>query len=317
MKATHLIWRGAGSPAPCDAAGVLIEAKGDGSLCAACGEPGRYRVDDAISDNFTTVKNSSRAWSHGGSSACAACVFCCRTLRLKTMSWFATESVIYFVHRRGLWDNLLDSLLSPPPPPFVAGYPLTGISKGGQSHGHRAWWPGLTMDPEPLIRLQSKHVALYARVATSRERYPLQVDDQHDVVVDVPLWTRMRGLCAELIAELRSAGVGATDIRGSLVSLRPPSRCPMTMLPTWRSRVLPFVPHHGGTWWPLFVDLLKMPELPPKEPAHATTRERDRSNVRPENHHELPPRVVVPVASNAAIDRPREGRGGQVLLPFV
>ncbi len=271
-RASHLLHAAVGHAAPCDSYGRPIPQRGSGGPCAACGAPGAYTLDDMISENFTTVKNDGRAWPHGGTDVCAACVFAARTLALRCSGWFATPAGVCFYPTWPAEDgaprpDVLAQLLDPPAPPFVAAYPAAGVAHGGDRHRHRCWWPGRPMAPDPLIRLQSKHVAMYARVATSRERYPLQVDDLHDVVVDVPLWRRLRAACDALLADLRRGGVGARECSAALVSLRPPGRAPLEVLAAWRDRVAPLAPHHGAPWWSFFVDWLIIPPLPgrPKE----------------------------------------------------
>src|SRR5690606_41500085 len=60
---------------------------------------------------------------------------------------------------------------------------------------------------DPLIRLQSKHVALYSRLATSRDRYPVQVDDQNEFVLERDVWLRARDAAAELVGAAVADGV--------------------------------------------------------------------------------------------------------------
>jgi hypothetical protein len=127
------------------------------------------------------------------------------------------------------------------------------------------WWAWAV---DPLVKLQSKHTAIYCRVATSRERYPLQVDDTGEVMVDVALWRDLRAVAAPLLLDLRNGGVGSDAAREALLSLRVPPGCPRGVAATWRSRVAPLERHIHAPWWRnLFVPLLPMPELvkTPKE----------------------------------------------------
>jgi len=128
------------------------------------------------------------------------------------------------------------------------------------------WW---RMATDPLIKLQSKHTALYARVSNSRMRYHLQVDDASDVMVDVPIWRAMREVCESLLVDMRAGGVGATDARTALLTLRQPPRAPLALLASWGSRVEPMRPYASASWWRLFTDLLPIPALTktPKGPA--------------------------------------------------
>lgn len=321
MKATHIIWRGAGSPDPCETNGDPIPKLGDGSPCAACGEPGHYRLRDAISDNFTTVKNSSRAWPFGGDSICAACVFACKTLALRLALSFSRENGVWFIGTRPIpklidpktpwmWDRPdgLSALLNPPEPPFVAMMPLAGMDHGGESNLERAWWPNSTPHERRLERLQSKHVAIYARVGYSRERYPLQVDDHHDIVVDVPVWTALRVHCDALLLEMRQGGVGANDARDSLCSLRPPPRCPVSLLRVWGAAVEPLRPHSNSSWWRMvFVNLLGMPELVKTPKVEAVTHKEESTHAAPakRNRPGKPSQDPVANAQDTCVPAPR------------
>lgn len=313
MKATQFLHMAAGSPEPLDSEGNVIPRKAPpGRDCASCGASAAYRMSEAISDNFTTMKNASRAWPIGGDSICAACLWCCRSIALRCGLFFARlddaqgRGGIWFVPVRPLpgWENPkpdgattwpvmgrpdpLAALLSPPPPPFVAGFPLYGIDHGGEANSQRVVWQWTNGDgtqrphiPQPmekmklqkdgskkvevvgpLIKIQSKHTALYCRVSGSRERYHLQVDDALDVMVDVSLWRSLRASAETLLCDLRAKGVGAQDARASLMTLRPPPGAPISLLTTWRVRVAPFVQHASAPWWGrVFVPLLPMPDL--------------------------------------------------------
>ena len=256
----------------------------DAPVCASCGEPATNRIGDAISDNFTTVKNSSRAWGYGGASICQACLWCCKNLAMRCALFFAGKDGFWFVPIRPFpnWPETrpdpLAALLNPPEPPFVAGLPLYGIDHGGEANAHRVIWPWtgiadhrnvrscptgprLFVPTDPLVKIQSKHTALYCTISRSRERYRLQVDDTGDITVDVPLWRRLRGICDVLLVDMRAAGVGAQDARQALESGEPPTKAPMAILASWRARTSPLQPHVAGAWWKLFCNLLLMPDL--------------------------------------------------------
>jgi hypothetical protein len=256
------VYRAMGEPSPTDSVGRTIPKLGDGRPCAHCGEPGWYRMSEAISDSFTTMKNASRAWPFGGDSVCAACIHACKSVALRCAGWFAKETGIWFFGLRPLrglpWSrpDALSTLLSPPEPPFVAGLPMYGIDHGGESNLDRCW-PG---HADPLVRLQSKHVAIYARVATSRYRYPLQVDDQHDVVVDVALWSHLRSVAGDAMALLRGAGVGHQDTIQALYSLGCPSSAGPSVAAEWPRAVARLQQHCEAPWWRLFVSLMPMPK---------------------------------------------------------
>jgi hypothetical protein len=320
MNATHIIYKAIGSPEPHETTGERIEPKGYGKPCAHCGAPGLYRLQDAISDNFTTVKNASRAWPFGGTDLCAACLMACKALQLRCVLWFARENGIWFTPTRpiiakdadgkghaipGTRVDALAVLLNPPPVPFVAGYPRAGIEHGGEANIGRVYRPGHSMPERPLVKLQSKHTAIYAQISTSRDQYPLQIDDVHDVVVDVPVWSEARAICDALLRDLRAAGCGAQDCQAALKSLRPPPGAPLALVRDWPVRVASLRRHNGSLWWPFFLELLHMPALPdrekkaPKEAkTHATTRKAARPEVTPEDRNDNPPAASVPAPSN-------------------
>lgn len=143
--AVEFLWRAAGCPEPVDADGHLIRKRNmQGARCAATGLPAEYRLDDAVSDSFTTMKNAGRAWPFGGFALSAAAVWCARTLALRCSMFFARESGIWFeamrplpgvTHRRRM--DALATILNPPEPPFVAGLPLYGIDHGGEANIER------------------------------------------------------------------------------------------------------------------------------------------------------------------------------------
>lgn len=341
MRATNFLWRAAGCPMPSETDGAPLDGRPlpEPTHCASCGEPASYRLSDAISDNFTTVRNDGRAWGFGGSSICQACMWCCRSLALRCAPFFATERGFYFLGTRplpglpGTRPDYLSALLSPPEPPFVACFPRFGVDAGGESNIERTLlsydgidqtaWPRIrqvawlaiaellatapaTVKPEqqrraaslavvnltppwpsrvdwaelrrefepyrakpwwracawPLIKLQSKHCALYARIATSSERYPLQVDDAADFMVDVPIWRALRPVAEALSADLRRARCSIADTEAALISLAPPIGCrDARLLSGWTARVAPLRVHARSIWWSTFVSLLSPKEV--------------------------------------------------------
>ena len=198
IATTHFLWRAAGEPWPCETTGVPLVARGaPRGVCATCGdEPAAFALDDAFSSNFWPVRNLDKMFPFGGDRACVACVWSTRTLALRCAAWFATERGYYFVTRR----NLLACLLSPPAAPFVVGVPLYGMAHGGEANLYRCAWAG-HVPSDPLTRLQSKHVAIYAAVAHDARRYTIQVDDSLTAPVDVAEWTRLAGVLAGVVAE--------------------------------------------------------------------------------------------------------------------
>jgi hypothetical protein len=113
----------------------------------------------------------------------------------------------------------------------------------------------------PLVKLQSKHTALYARVSESRERYWLQVDDAGGFLLDVALWQRLRGVAGELLLDLRAQGVGAREAEEAVRLIARPFGYRVSER-SWRAFQGALVPHAGAVWWSLFVSLLPMPPLP-------------------------------------------------------
>lgn len=119
------------------------------------------------------------------------------------------------------------------------------------------WWRFAVW---PAIKLQSKHTALYAKVAMSRERYPVQVDDAQDFVLDVALWRKMREVVTTILVDMRAQGVGAREATDAVLYLRRPSgyRCTARR---WAEVVMALRPHYEAPWWPIFVGLVPMPAL--------------------------------------------------------
>ncbi len=303
----EFLWRAAGCPRPTTSEGELIPTRDmRGARCAATGLPAEYALTDAISDNFTTVKNASRAWPFGGEALSAAAVWCARTVALRCALFFAREDGIWFEAMRPLSGcaqrrrmDPLATLLNPPDPPFVACLPLYGVDHGGEANAERAvWWereaggsarlllpkgpwvrrvdaskpvgPTRPVD-KPLIKLQSKHTAIYCRIAHRRDVYPLQIDDERDVVVDVALWSRLRVVAEDLLAELRAHGVGAVVARDSLTTGGAPFGAPLRIVARWPEMFAPLQPFIGAAWWPLFTQLLPMPDLRPSSPSSSAS----------------------------------------------
>ncbi len=281
MNATTIIWRALGCPLPTENDGTPIAPRkhAAGVVCAHCGDPEpAYDMSDAISDSFTTVRNASRAWPFGGRALCAACVVACKSLALKAGLFFAREDGVWFVPSMPIPNDslqamlgtkapnrtrpdVLAALLNPPPAPFVACYPRYGVEHGTEANASRILTPGQPLPPNRLVKCQAKHTAIYAEVSTSRERYHLQIDDAGECCVNVPLWSRLRVLADALVAELRTAGCGAEDIRAALTALTPPPRCPLALVARWHERTQPLSVANRASWWPLFVSLLLIPEL--------------------------------------------------------
>jgi hypothetical protein len=289
LRATTFVWKAAGRPAPIETNGapILPRATTD-ARCAHCGAAhARFLLDQAISDKFTTVRNASILWPHGGDRLCAGCVWAFKSLLCRTATCFARVADehgpggIWPVSLRPIarppdWPSTkpwpyqrpdpLSVLLAPPPPPFVAWLPLYGINHGGEANAHRTYAPdgagGVYHPADPLWKLQTKHTVPFAQVSHDARCYELAIDDLC-VTVDVARWTRLRAVCEVLLAELRTGGVGAEDARRCLTTLRAPLGAPLTLAApaVWRARVEPLRPHAGGRWWDIFIGMLDMPAL--------------------------------------------------------
>lgn len=271
MRATNIIWQGAGRPLPTEGECVPVPMRDPATLasvCAMCGEPGpRWTSDDAFSDPYRPLAHRSLLYPHvevgRPVSLCAACTWCSRALRLRCAASFSRVDGVWFVSRR----DLLAALLDPPEPPFVACVPLYGADHGGEANGWRALWHGEPKLPEGhdvLDRLQAKPVAVYAEIAYSRERYPLQWDDHTRVMVDVRLWRELAARLEVIAAALRSASVGVTDTREAITKLRCPMRAPVSVHGRWPAMIRGLETHARAPWWPLLADLLPLPDAPPK-----------------------------------------------------
>jgi len=262
IEATRLLWAAAGSPAPCDTKGEPIgKCRGDGH-CARCGAPdGCHSLAQLVSQNFLPTRNRNRLMAHGGTRFCPACLFAAKALRLRCISWFAsTDGVGFFrtrpVEKGALRPDALMELLSPPKPPFVAGVPLYGIAHGGEAHWMRTWWPGETLSADPLIKLQSKHVALYARTAYSSDRYPVQVDDDKEVTVDRDTWLYARDDATSLMRSACDDGRKPWQSHKALQRLQLPPGSSSALARAWSSLTRPLQEHTSATWWPVFCSLI-------------------------------------------------------------
>lgn len=287
MLASRFVWEAVGRPAFVETDGTPIKRRfNDDVGCASCGEtPAPFRMDDVISDKFTTIRNNGILWPHGGDHVCQPCAWVFKALALRCAMAFARRADehgaggIWFVPTRPMakpadwpkdrpwWTarpDPLEVLLSPPLPPFVAWCPMYGINHGGEAHVDRCYWPGSPPSWRgTLSKLQTKHTVPYAKVSYSREQYDLALDEWN-IVVDVALWREQRALATALLVELRAAGVGAEAARRSLVTLLPPLGAPLALVApaSWRARVQPFSQHVHSSWWSFFVELLPMPALP-------------------------------------------------------
>lgn len=289
MLASRFVWEAAGSPPFVETDGTPVRPRftsptNPGS-CASCfSEIAPFHMSDVISEKFTTIRNNGILWPFGGERVCQSCAWVFKTLALRCAVAFARRTDehgpggIWFVSLRPIprpvdwpknrvWPftkpDVLEVLLNPPPPPFVAWCPLYGINHGGESHVDRCYWPGAAPRPRGLLKkLQTKHTVPYAKVSHDRARYDLAIDEWN-TTVDVALWKELRAHAMGLLRELRRAGVGAENARRALTTLKPPLGAPLSLIApaSWRATCAPFSPHISSPWWGFFVDLLPMPAL--------------------------------------------------------
>lgn len=270
LTAQEFVWEAAGKPVVRGPDGEPID-KADRGMCAYCGAPAVHRLKDCLSSNFVVAKSLRL----GAAGLCEACAFCLRDLRLRCAPWFATKDGVQFCTDR---KAVLAFLLDPPVPPFVAGFPRYGMDHGGMQNFAfaRVWHPEreeqqlcpakydehgkLVRAPQILGKLQSKHTAIFAQLASSRDRYPLQVDDVLSVMVDVVLWRRLAAQITEALryipgpclAEWRAPSGGEQWRHGIL---------------HWHDLTAPFEPYRQAAWWSLLLDLVSIPERPVVEKA--------------------------------------------------
>ena len=151
MRATRFVWEAMGRPAPRNAEGHVMPPRklSDDAMCALCGEAAAHLIDDAISDNFTTVTNFSLLYPFGGEALCSGCLWAFRAIQTKAAFYFARcadehgPAGMFFVGTLplkglpGTRPDALSALLSPPPPPFVAVFPAYGLEHGGEQNVER------------------------------------------------------------------------------------------------------------------------------------------------------------------------------------
>lgn len=304
VKPSHIIWRAAGCPLPIGKdAFPLGPRPAPNTRCTSCGaSPADYRVDDVLSSNFLATKARDRLFAIGGDRFCAACAWAAKNVALRCACVFARAADqhgpggLWFVSFRPIarpadwpatkpWpfrkpDTML-ALLNPPPAPFVAILPRFGIDHGGEANAHRAQIaplsPGQVRPVDTLAKIQAKATAPFAEVSYSSSRYHLQIDDGDGVMIDVPLWWRLRGAVLPAVVAGRALGLGVTDIRTSLMTARAPGvRAPRWLTPQagrtavaefrrlWATCEEAIRNQTSAPWWELFVELLPIPDLPTK-----------------------------------------------------
>lgn len=154
---------------------------------------------------------------------------------------------------------------APPIPPWPSPVDWPGLVR---ELGRWRWEPWWRWAAWPLTRLQSKHTAIYVRIAHRSDRYPLQVDDASGFELDVATWRACRAVVAPLLADIRRQGVGATEAITSLTLLQMPLRYRISMR-GWRDATTPLRGHYQAPWWPTFLSLLPMPDVTPTRPRAA------------------------------------------------
>jgi hypothetical protein len=269
IDARRLVWEAAGRPVVIDGEGVPVRADGTGA-CGRCGDPhGAYAYGDIFSENFWPARTMGQLQGHSAAGGfCAACAWSVRALSLRCAAWVATEAGVWFVPQR----HLLAVLLDPPAPPFVVAWPRYGIAHGGEAHAWRAHFRGSDPigDADRLTRLQAKHCAVYAEVAWSRDRFPLQVDDALTLDVDRALWTRLAAQLLAVAARMAAEGVGPRSQRECLAALKPPSRRSLALARDWPALTRGLSAHVRAPWWEPLVALLPVPDATkPEAPVKA------------------------------------------------
>jgi len=255
-SAQWIIYEAAGRPTVLDAKREPMRTHA-AKPCGHCDDPeGAYRFGDVVSDTFLPTTNANELLA-GSDALCAACAFCLRDLKLRCAAFFATPRGVWFVRSR----HLLRALLDPPEPPFVAALPLMGAEGGGESAGWRATWstdPPLPEGHDVLTRMQAKATAIYATVAWSRDRFDLQVDGDRVVRVRGRLWRETVDAMDALVAELRAARCGYTEMRNAIERLRPPTlakwhdaRALSLTIARWPALTAKLRPHVRADWYRL------------------------------------------------------------------
>jgi hypothetical protein len=260
-----IIYAGAGKPIIRDPAGEPLRIA-DLGKCAYCHAPAKHRIKDCLSSNFVVAKQLRL----GAQGLCQSCAFALRDLRLRCAPWIATPSEVRFCTDR--W-GILDFLLTPPKPPFVAGLPWFGISKGGLGNWRycRVWHPDreeqelspakldangkVIREPQIMPKLQSKHTAIFAQTSVSQTHYPLAIDDAYVVMVDVKTWRQLAGYVTEALRYLPvpcleqwTAPAGGKDWREGIIR--------------WRELTKPIEPYRETAWWPYLLSIVPRSERP-------------------------------------------------------
>jgi hypothetical protein len=163
-----------------------------------------------------------------------------------------------------------------------------------------------------LIKLQSKHVAIYARTAFSRDRYPVQVDDSSEFVLDRDLWLRLRDRADELTRVLVEDGVPPYPAKLTLQSFQLPKRVSAPVAAAWPRLTAELKQHARATWWRIFCEFYPTPQ----EAGNATTgKGTSGKGLRAKPQDGEAPAGVPATRSRSKSERRQDGKG-QVLLPL-
>lgn len=249
----HRLWVAAGCPAPieCDGTAIAPRASSPG-VCAVTGGPGSYLYEQGFSANFTLPRAASTAFRHAAESSArsrasagpqkclsAAAVWSAKALALRCATWILEPQpdgsdrlefhpsfrIPKDPERAATWRSAwgdadpgqwLAWLLRPRPVGTVAAIPRYGIEHGGEQSFHRCHVPGRPVPVDPLVKLQSKHVAVYAQPSTRAGVLALQVDADNVLEVDTARWRAAHDLVRGLVTRLREAGIPAPAVSRAL-----------------------------------------------------------------------------------------------------
>lgn len=251
----HRLWVAAGSPQPLECDGTPIAPRAHAlGVCAVTGGPGDFLYEQGLSTNFTLPRAASLAFRFAGESeaSCrpgamrqkclsAAAVWSAKAIALRSATWILEPQAdgsdrlefwpSYRVPKdpakaatwRVAWGDAdparwLAWLLRPRPVGTVAALPAYGIKHGGEQNFHRTFRPGHAPPADPLVKLQSKHVAVYAQPSTRSGVLALQVDSDVVVEVDTARWRGAHKAALGLASRLAELEVPGPAISRALVA---------------------------------------------------------------------------------------------------
>lgn len=288
LHPVHRLWVAAGSPAPLESDGTAIQPRlAAPGVCAVTGGPALYLYDQGFSANFTLPRNVALAVRHGHDSSVrakrcsnaqkclsAAAVWTAKTLALRCATWVLAPDAdgadriefhpSYRIPKdpakaatwRSAWGKAdpaawLEWLLRPRPVGTVAAMPKYGIEHGGEQNFHRTIWPD-RRPPDPLVKLQSKHAAIYAQPSTCAGVLALQVDSDTVIRVDTARWRVAHAHVLALVVRLQGLGLPAPAISRGLQARALEHHLPAAAHVALASTLtrLGDLPRHP--FWPLF-----------------------------------------------------------------